>query len=107
MSELTSIQKYIKNNKRHSKVFKIQKRVLLILQITSKIVFTFLYFTLLFYSCGLFNDAVSSSDCIASNDRMNNELEKIWKEGIVAKFMAIPRNLRGGTEENHKNPQSA
>jgi hypothetical protein len=35
---------------------------------------------------GLFNDAISSSDYIASNNRMvlNNELEWIWKEAAVA-----------------------
>jgi hypothetical protein len=34
----------------------------------------------------LFNDAVSSSDCIGSNGGMivNTELEKMWKEAFVA-----------------------
>jgi hypothetical protein len=36
--------------------------------------------------CGLFNDAVNRSDYIASNDRMVlfNELERMWKEVVVA-----------------------
>jgi hypothetical protein len=32
---------------------------------------------------GLFNHAMSS-DHIVSNDRMNNELERIWKEAVMA-----------------------
>jgi hypothetical protein len=34
----------------------------------------------------LFNDAFSISDYIASNERMivNNELERMWKEAVVA-----------------------
>jgi hypothetical protein len=39
---------------------------------------------LFLFVCGLFNDAVSSSDYVASNDRMINELEWIWKDAIVA-----------------------
>jgi hypothetical protein len=35
------------------------------------------------FICGLFNDAFSSSDYIASNGRMINELQRIWKEAIV------------------------
>jgi hypothetical protein len=40
----------------------------------------------LFFIYGLFNDADSSSTYIASNDRMinNNEMERIWKESVVA-----------------------
>jgi hypothetical protein len=34
------------------------------------------------FICGVFNDTVSSSDYIAQ--LMNNELEKIWKEAVVA-----------------------
>jgi hypothetical protein len=38
------------------------------------------------FICGLFNDAASNSNCMASNDRIivNNELERIWKEAVVA-----------------------
>jgi hypothetical protein len=32
----------------------------------------------------LFNDAVSSTDYIALNNRMNNELERTWKEAVMA-----------------------
>jgi hypothetical protein len=39
--------------------------------------------TYLVISC-LFNDTVSSSDYIASNDRVNNKLEIIWNEVVVA-----------------------
>jgi hypothetical protein len=40
----------------------------------------------LLFAYSLFNDAFRSSDCIASNDRMivNNELERAWKEAVVA-----------------------
>jgi hypothetical protein len=40
----------------------------------------------------LFNDAVSSSDYIASHGEMISESEVEWP-------------LRGGTEEHHENPQ--
>jgi hypothetical protein len=32
---------------------------------------------------GLFNDSVSTSGYTASNERMNNELERIWKEAVI------------------------
>jgi hypothetical protein len=39
---------------------------------------------------GLFNDAVSSSDYIASNDGMNmNELERIWKDTVVVLYTVL------------------
>jgi hypothetical protein len=41
----------------------------------------------------LFNDTVSISDCIASNDRTNNELERIWKEALVVQLKAISLHL--------------
>jgi hypothetical protein len=34
--------------------------------------------------CGLFNDAVSSSDYIGSNDRVINESKRMLKEAVVA-----------------------
>jgi hypothetical protein len=34
--------------------------------------------------CGLFIDAVISSGYIASSDGMNNELERIWEEVVMA-----------------------
>jgi hypothetical protein len=34
--------------------------------------------------CGLFYDAVISSDDMASNSRIINESERIWKEAVVA-----------------------
>jgi hypothetical protein len=43
--------------------------------------FAFLY---LFFICCLFNDAVSSSDNIASSDKTIDELEIIWKKTVVA-----------------------
>jgi hypothetical protein len=33
---------------------------------------------------------------------MNNELERKWKEAIVACFKVLSRYLPGGTGENHK-----
>jgi hypothetical protein len=35
---------------------------------------------------------------------MNCELERIWKEAVVASFKVQSRHLPGGTEENHENP---
>jgi hypothetical protein len=56
------------------------------------------------FICGLFNDTVSSSDYIASNDRVitNNEQERIWKEAVVTYCKVLSRHLPGGTEENHE-----
>jgi hypothetical protein len=42
-----------------------------------------------FIACALFNDAVSRSDCIASGDRMNNELERMWKEAVVVRLKLL------------------
>jgi hypothetical protein len=38
------------------------------------------------FICAAFNDAFSSSDYAASNERMivNNELESMWKESVEA-----------------------
>jgi hypothetical protein len=38
------------------------------------------------FICSLFNDTFSSSDYIVSNERtiLNNELERMWKEAVVA-----------------------
>jgi hypothetical protein len=56
----------------------------------------------------LFNDTVHSWDYIALNDRMimNIDLERMWKEAVVAWFEVLCRHLPGGTEENHQNFQS-
>jgi hypothetical protein len=35
---------------------------------------------------------------------MNNELERMWKEEVVAQFKVLYQNLSGGTEENHQKP---
>jgi hypothetical protein len=53
--------------------------------------------------CGLFADAVSSSACIASDDRlsMNNELEKTWRKRKKHLWHSlIFKLLCGGAEEN-------
>jgi hypothetical protein len=54
----------------------------------------------------LFNDAVSSSDCITSNDKMivNNELGRIRKEAAVAYFGVLSLQLTVATEQNHETP---
>jgi hypothetical protein len=68
----------------------------------------FIYFVYKIYLfvCGLFNNAVSSSDYIASNNMMVNELERIWKEAVMVYFKLLSWHLRGGTEENNENPKS-
>jgi hypothetical protein len=35
------------------------------------------------FICDLFSDVVSSSDHVASNGRVINELERIWKKAVV------------------------
>jgi hypothetical protein len=54
----------------------------------------------------LYIDSVSSSNCVSSNDRMNNELDMIWKKSVVAHFKALYREFFGGTEVNHDKPVS-
>jgi len=34
---------------------------------------------------------------------MNNDLGRMWKEGVVAKLEALSWNLPGKTEENREN----
>jgi hypothetical protein len=35
---------------------------------------------------------------------MIDELERIWKEAVLALFKVLSRHLSGGTEENHEEP---
>jgi hypothetical protein len=37
---------------------------------------------------------------------MTDELERIWKESVLASFKAVSRHLSGGTVENHEERQS-
>jgi hypothetical protein len=37
---------------------------------------------------------------------MNNELERMWKEKVMACFEILSWHLPGGTEETHEKPQS-
>jgi hypothetical protein len=57
----------------------------------------------------LITEASSSSAYTASNDWMvrrllNTENENMRKEAVVAQFMVLYWNLKGGHEENHKIP---
>jgi len=47
---------------------------------------------LIFY---LSNDAINSSDDTVSNNRINNEWERMWKEAVLAKFAVLFRNFPG------------
>jgi hypothetical protein len=38
-----------------------------------------------FFIFGLFHDTFSGLDYIASNDRIITELERVWKEAVIAK----------------------
>jgi hypothetical protein len=53
---------------------------------------------LLGYVCNVFNDAVSSSNCILPNDwvTVNNKLEKAWKEVVLSLFEVPSQNLPQG-----------
>jgi hypothetical protein len=53
---------------------------------------------------GLFNDAVTTSQCIASNHTifMNDKSESMSKESLVAYFKILSQHLRGGTEEEQR-----
>jgi hypothetical protein len=37
---------------------------------------------------------------------VDNEIERMWKEAVVACFKVISQYLPGGTEENHENIHS-
>jgi hypothetical protein len=37
---------------------------------------------------------------------MNNELERIWKEDVVAQFKILAQHLPGRTKKSHKRTQS-
>jgi hypothetical protein len=61
--------------------------------------------TITLFICGLFNDTFISSDYITLNERMMNELERMWNEAVVAKFRVLYWNLPGKTKEIHENFQ--
>jgi hypothetical protein len=52
-----------------------------------------------------FKDAVNGSDLIAFNNRIvvNNELGRIWKQGVVAEFEMLFRLLSGENEGKKTN----
>jgi hypothetical protein len=56
------------------------------------------------FICGSFKDAVSNSDNIASSEwtKVNNKLERVWQEAVVAKFQVLSRHIPEGIEENHE-----
>ena len=51
----------------------------------------------------LFNDADSNVDYVLRSAYVvvNNELPRNWKEAVVARLKVLPRQLRGGTDEDH------
>jgi hypothetical protein len=51
---------------------------------------------------GVFNDSLSSSEYITSNDRMIIDNELIWKEAGMAEFMVLSRQFPGRSEENQE-----
>jgi hypothetical protein len=54
------------------------------------------------FICVLSKDALSNSDYIVSNGKMNDELERMWKEAVTAysrKYLSIcPEGLQKTTE---------
>jgi hypothetical protein len=58
------------------------------------------------YIYGLFNDAVCSSDYIASDDRtvVNDEWKRMRKEAAVGYFEVLTRSLPEVTKKNHEIP---
>lgn len=49
----------------------------------------------------LFNKAVCTSDCIAANGRMINEIENVWTWSCL--IAVLTWHLSEGTEESHEN----
>jgi hypothetical protein len=37
---------------------------------------------------------------------VNNKLERLWKEAVMALFEVLPQALSGGTDEENQNPLS-
>ena len=51
----------------------------------------------------VFNDAVSSSNNVASKrELINDELERTWKEVVVTQLEVLLQHLYGRTEENNE-----
>lgn len=51
--------------------------------------FTVFNFILLHFTCSLYNGAVNTSDHIALNGTMINEVERIWKESVALFLLAV------------------
>jgi hypothetical protein len=67
------------------------------LPLTSRDPLPCIYLFIYLFIHGLFNDAVSSSDYEAPNDRMirlmNNKLLRLFREAFVATFKVIYRHI--------------
>jgi hypothetical protein len=55
--------------------------------------------------CDLFSNAVSSSECAASNDKIINKSERRQTEEMAVQLKVICWHQPGKTEENHEIPQ--
>jgi hypothetical protein len=60
------------------------------------------------FLCSLFNNTISISGYIVLDESMpvSDELERMWKEAVMAYFKVLSRHFPGGTEENHEKPRS-
>jgi hypothetical protein len=56
---------------------------------------------------GLFYDAVRSSDSTEFSGRIINELERMWKEAVMAYLKTLSWHSPAETEENHEKPQDS
>jgi hypothetical protein len=54
----------------------------------------------------VYNDAILTAAAYNERSIAFHELEQVENEAVVTPFRVLFRNLRGGTEENHKIPQS-
>jgi hypothetical protein len=52
------------------------------------------------------DSAAGCSDCMAPNDRLINELERMYTEAIVVNFEMLSQNFPGETEKKHE-PQDS
>jgi Mor family transcriptional regulator len=64
----------------------------------------FLFSSTILFICSLFIDAVNKSGHTMSKDQMaaNEEMEREWKQAVVAYFKVLSSHLPRGTEENYK-----
>jgi hypothetical protein len=62
---------------------------------------------ILLFTLGSFSSVYNCTHSVALNDGLvSKEMERMWKEVVMAKLEILSWNFPGGTEENHRKPYS-